>query len=249
MVNFKNLLEEYKKSNLNYKLPIILGENTEGKSEFTDLVNLEHILMTGTTGSGKSMFEHTIISTLTSLYTPDQLRLYLVDMKRVEFQSYEGLPHLLSPVNKGWSLDDVFKGLEWIIDEKNNRLKIGDEINKYPYIVVIIDTFSDLVSHDSQKFQDYMSKLIDKAAGVKIHVIMSDSRPSPDVYTPLVLSLFPTKICFNVSSDIDSKLIIGSKGGEELRGAGDMLFLPPNLKEAIRIQAPYISDEEINNSK
>jgi len=249
MVNFKKLLEEYKKNNLNYKLPIILGEDEQGKPQFADLVNLGSILMTGTTGSGKSMFEHTIISTLTSLYTPDQLRLYLVDMKRVEFQSYEGLPHLLSPVNKGWSLDDVFTGLEWIIDEKNNRLKIGDEINKYPYIVVIIDTFSDLISHDPQKFQDYISKLMDKAAGVKIYVIMSDSRPSPDVYTPLVLGLFPTKICFNVTSDIDSKLIIGSKGGEELKGAGDMLLLPPNLKEAIRIQAPYISSEEINNSK
>ena len=244
MIILKKLLSTYKKAKLNYKLPVILGVNESGKSEFADLSDLIHILMTGTTGSGKSMFEHTILSTLISFFTPKQLRLYLVDMKLVEFQSYEGLPHLLAPINN-YDIDRVYAGLEWLIDEKNRRLRIGDEINKCSYIVVIIDTFSDLMVDNSQKFEGYITKLINRASEVKMHAIMSDSRPSPDVYTPLIRKLFPTKICFNVSKAEDSKLIIGKSGGELLKGVGDMLFVAPDSAE-VRIQAPYISDDQIN---
>lgn len=245
-VVLKELTKQYEKRNLNYKLPIILGVNEKKEAQFADLVDLKHILMCGSTGSGKSMFEHTIISTLISFYTSNQLKFYLVDMKLVEFQPYEGLSYLLAPINNH-DTERIYAGLRWAIYEKDRRLKMGDEINKYPYIVIIIDTFSDLIAHDPVLFEYLMGELIDKnTAGVKIHVIMSDSRPSPDVYTSLILSLFPTKICFNVNLAEYSKLIIGAEGGEKLKGKGDMLFLPPNRKEAIGLQAPYIDYEEIN---
>ncbi|MBU4099184.1 hypothetical protein KJ980_06060, partial [Patescibacteria group bacterium] len=245
-VPLKKLIKQYKELGLNYKLPIVLGENKQEEPKFADLVDLKHILMTGSTGSGKSMFEHTVISTLTSFFTPDELRLYLVDMKRVEFQSYEGLPYLLSLVSNGWVPDDVFIGLKWLIDEKNKRLEMVKEVSKIPYIIVIIDTFSDLICNSPIKFQDYMRELMDRAAEVKIHVIMCDSRPSPiDVFTPLIQGLFPTKICFKVSNIEDSKLIIGTEGGEKLKGYGDMLLLRINQQYPIRLQAPYISGEEV----
>lgn len=244
-IHLSRLAQKYMKSNLSYRLPIILGENKAGKSHFVDLVDLKHILMTGSTGSGKSMFEHIIISTLLSSFTPSQLRLYLVDMKLVEFNVYNGLPHLLAPASKDWDPEKIYSGLKWLHNEKDIRLKRKNEIDNFPYIVVIIDTFSDLMAHNSQQFQEYISKLIDNASEVKIHVIMSDSRASTNLFTPLIKNLFPTKICFNTYDAEASKLIIGADGGEKLLGNGDMLFLPPNSKKAINLQAPYISDEEI----
>lgn len=245
MITLKKLLNTYKKTNLNYKLPIILGVNNSGKSEFADLVDLKHILMGGSTGSGKSILEETIISTLATFYTPEQLKFFLVDMKLVELQAYEGFPYLQASVN-GFPTESVFHSLEVLIEEKNKRLSIKNDFNKYPYIIAIIDTFSDLMAFDSKKFQDIIVKLIDKASEVKIHVIMSDSRISPDLYTDQIVRLFPTKICFNVQDAEASKRIIGAGGGERLKGRGDMLFLPPGTKKPIRIQAPYISEGEIN---
>lgn len=239
------LIEEYKKTNLNYKLPVILGVNENGKQEFADLTDLKHILMTGTTGSGKSVFMSSMISTFLSLFSTHQLRLMLVDMKRVELTEYEGLPYLLSPV--AVEADKIYACLQWLIDEKTIRLKRMDEIDQLPFLVVFIDTFSDLMYHDSVKFQDYLATLMNQASDVKIHVIMSDSRPSSDIYTTLILNLFPTKICFNVSESSYSELIIGKAGGEKLRGAGDMLISLPNKKELLRTQAPYIPDDEIGH--
>ncbi len=241
----KKLFNKYKESNLKYKLPVILGVNENGKTEFADLADLKHILITGTTGSGKSMLMNTMISTFLSLFSTRQLRLMLVDMKRVELTEYEGLPYLLSPV--AVEKDKVYACLQWFIDEKTIRLKRMAEIDKLPFLVVFIDTFSDLMYSDSIKFQNYLATLMNQASDVKIHVIMSDSRPSSDIYTTLILNLFPTKICFNVSESSYSDLIIGKAGGEKLKGAGDMLILLPDEKELLRIQAPYIPDDEIRD--
>jgi len=245
-VSLMELIEQYKKSNLNYKLPIILGESKDGKPKFADLVDLEHILMTGTTGSGKSVFEEGVILTLMSLFSPDELRLILVDMKRVELTLHNGSPYLLAPVVVDY--DKFYSTFDWLIFEKNARLKWDKSfLEKAPHIVAIIDTFSDLHYENPIKFQAYMSQLIYKTAVVKIHIIMSDSRAGDTkMYTPLICGLFPTKICFNVSLAQYSKEFIGIEGGEKLKGEGDMLFLPPNRKEAIRLQSPYISGEEIN---
>lgn len=244
-VSLIELTEKYKKANINYQLPIILGVDEGGKPRFSDLTELKHILMTGLTGSGKSMFMHTMISTFLSSFSTHQLRLLLVDMKMVELLTYEGSPYLLSPVIV--RTDKVYPVLQWLIDEKDRRLRIISELEKYPSIIVFIDTFSHLMSDNSVKFQKYLSKLMDKAANVKIHLIMSDSRPSPDIFTTLIRNFFPTKICFNVSDSSYSELIIGKAGGEKLRGAGDMLISLPNEKELLRIQAPYIPDDEIRH--
>lgn len=239
---FKKLLDSYKGSNLNYKLPVILGVDENGKTEFADLTDLEHILMTGSTGSGKSVFMSSMIATFLSLFSTHQLRLMLVDMKRLELTEYEGLPYLLSPV--AVETDRVYACLQWLIDEKTRRLKIMAEIEKHPFLVIFIDTFSDLMNNDSDKFQDYLSKLMHQASDVKIHIIMSDSRQSPDLDTPLIRELFPTKICFNVTDSASSQLIIGKAGGEKLRGVGDMIIKFPD-GHTKHIQAPFISDEDL----
>ena len=226
MVSLKKLLDEYRNSNLNYKLPIILGLNEDGKPEFIDLTVLKHILMTGTTGSGKSMFIHTTIYNFLHSFSIHEIRFFLADMKMVELLTYEGSPYLLSPVIV--RTDKVYPVLQWLINEKDRRLRIISELEKYPSIIVFIDTFSHLMSDNSNKFQKYLSKLMDKAADIKIHLIMSDSRPSPDNFTTLIRNLFPTKICFNVSKSEDSKLIIGKSGGERLRGGWGMLFFFPH---------------------
>lgn len=205
---------------------------------------MKHILMTGTTGSGKSVFMSSMISTFISLFSTHQLRLMLVDMKRVELLSFEGIPYLLSPV--AVEVERVYACLDWLLDERTNRLKRIDTIDELPFLVVFIDTFSDLMQHNSTEFQDYLSELMPQAEDVKIHIVMSDSRPSVDVFTSVIRNLFPTKICFNVSSYIDSNLIIGQSGGEELRGNGDMLFSSTDNKAVVRLQAPYVSDDEIN---
>lgn len=241
MVNFKNLLEEYKKSNLNYNLPILLGEDTENKKWFADLVDLKNIIIGGTTGSGKSVFNETVINTLTSIYTPNDLKLYLADPKLVELSIYKDSPFLIDKV--GDFPENILKSLEKLVIEKNKR---ESENYSYPYVVIIIDTFSDLMAYAPIEFENYMRKLTDRSADVKIHTIICDSRTGTDVFTKNLLKYFPTKIAFNTSTIESSELLIGEEGAEKLLGRGDMLFLPPYHKKSVRIQGPYISEGEID---
>jgi len=245
MISLEKLLRQYKESDLNYKLPVILGENENGKPEFADLTELKHILIAGSTGSGKSLFEHSIISTFLKLFSVEQVKLLLVDMKAVEFPFFhKGVPLLLAPVQT--ENQSVLSGFQWINNEKNIRLKRGEsELRKLPYIVVIIDTFSDLICNDPREFKDLIRAILDKGAEVKIHFIMCDSRPSLDVFTNFIRASFPTKICFNVSSAIDSKMAINTTGGEKLLGKGDMLLLKKGKHRPIHLQAPFISEKEI----
>lgn len=249
-VLYKELFEQLKKSSLKYNLPVILGKNETDTSIFGDLSNLENILIGGTTGSGKSVFNHNIISTLLSLYTPDKLRLLLIDMKLVEFNQYKDLPHLLSPVlpqknDKG--INKIFSGFEWLLMEKNNRKNMTEEqLSKYPYIVVLIDTFSDLMASDSEKFESFIMKITDRSSDVKMHTIICDSRIGNEVFTNNILESFQTKIAFNTSDSRSSQLLLGVEGAEKLLGSGDMLYLPKNADSPTRIQVPYISDEEIS---
>ncbi len=238
------LLKEYQASDLNYELPVVLGKNAEGKAVFADLVELEHILMAGATGSGKSTFELSIIATFTKLFSPTQLKFFLVDMKRVELTLLTNSAHLLAPV--AVSYNGVFKHLEWIKKEKNNRLKSNKlGLETLPYIIVVIDTFSDLILHNSAEFQKQITETTKNAAKVKIHFIMSDSRCCPVNYTPSIKASFPTKICFNTASVVDSKTLIGVGDAVNLKGKGDMLLLYPKKKQTIRLQAPFISRQEI----
>lgn len=244
IIPLNKLIEQYKKSGLSYKLPVILGEDEEGKPQFADLDDLKHILIAGSTGSGKSVFLEAIISTFMNLFSPSELRFILIDMKRVEFSVHNGNPYVLgdclSESNK------VVAALDLLIDEKEKRLNLKKTKVNFPYIVVILDTFSDLMAACPQKFEQQIVNLTKDSKDSKIHIIMCDSRPSIDVFTEPIKNSFPTKIAGNTSSHFDSIWVLGTKGAEKLIGQGDMLFLPPYLKEPVRIQAPWISEEEIN---
>ena len=243
-ISLLKLLEEYQASNLNYKLPVVLGKNADGKAIFADLVELEHILMAGATGSGKSVFELSIIATFTKLFSPNQLRFFLVDMKRVEYFLPKNSSHSTPVI---FDFDEVYEMLKWIKKEKNNRLKSNKlELETLPYIIVVIDTFSDLILHNSAEFQKQITETTKNAAKVKIHFIMSDSRCCPVNYTPSIKASFPTKICFNTASVVDSKTLIGVGDAVNLKGKGDMLLLYPKKKQTIRLQAPFISREEVD---
>jgi len=226
------------------KLPLVLGTDVQGKNRFKDLVDLEHILMAGSTGSGKSVFENTIITTLLQLLPPSEIRFFLVDMKRVDLVSYRDLPQLYTEVLV--DAKQVLTSLDLLIKEKERRLTIHNK--NYPFIIVIIDTISDLMEYDSNTFEEILAHLIPEAIKVKIHVIISDSRSSVQVFTQKIRKYFPTRVCFNLSNAADEALILESQysGADKLRGKGDMLFLPPGALIPERIQAPFISEKEIS---
>lgn len=240
------LLNDIIKQNRNeiskLKLPIVLGYDKKNQLQLADLTELQHILMTGETGSGKSTFEHTVISTFLQLLSAKDIQFFLVDMKRVELMSYKGLPNLyIEPL---FDFEKIFSNLERLIKEKEKRLKQND--NNYPYMVVIIDTISDLMYH-SNRFENIVGRLIPDAVKAKIHLIMSDSRGEAKVYSPFLKRYFPTRIAFQTCDAENAMVVLGSNGfgAEKLLGNGDMLFLPKGLNEPLHIQAPYISDNEI----
>lgn len=248
-VYFKDLFKEYNESKLNYKLPIILGKDNKGKSQFADLTKLDHILITGETGSGKSIFEHSILATFLTLFSPDELGLFLVDMKRVDLTEYNDAKHLLTPVTG--ENEKVLAALNWFRDEKDRRLnpdKLSKKFNlsnENKPLVIIIDTFSDLVASHSETFQFLLAEVMHESDKSNIHVIMSDSRPSPEVFTPLIRNLFPTKICFNSSFKGYTEIMFEKETRNAKTIPGSMLFLPPDVKDPIKIQAPFISENEI----
>jgi len=257
VVTFKKMLEKYKKSKLNYKLPIFLGVDGENKEHFADLTELENILMAGSTGGGKSVFNENIICSLITKYKQEELRVYIADVKRVEFTMYNGLPHLIDNVHV--DCEDVLSSLGRLIVErtkrdflfKQSRVKGFNEYNvsfskeKMPYILIIIDTFSDLMAYAPVRFENILSQILPNSAKFGMHMIICDARPSVDVFTKVVRDAFATKIAFNLSSDLDSVVALGQRGAERLLGRGDMLMLKKNERIPIRLQAPLISEKEI----
>lgn len=256
----KDSLITYEHLNLGYKLPICLGIDEKGKEHFADLVDLEHILMAGSTGSGKSVFNNDIICGLMTRFSPDYVRFYLTDVKRVELSLYnKAAQYLISPVDV--EVDRSHEGLERVAREKNRRLetilrsgsKSIQEYNlkfpnqKFPYLVTIVDTFSDLVMYDPERFEKIIQNLTSDATKAGIHLVMCDSRPSPDVYPEAIKNCFPTKIAFNTSSSIDSKVIIGQEGAEQLLGRGDLFLQRKGQTKLLHLQAPYVSDQEVHN--
>lgn len=242
-----DVIKQYKRELSSYKLPVVLGIDEQGKVRFADLVDLQHILMAGTTGSGKSVFGHSMIATLLRLLPADYVQFLIIDMKRVEFSGYKGLSQLLTHVLVDY--DEVFANLERLFKEKERRLK--DNNTEYPYIIVIVDTFSDLMWHDQIRFENSMARLIPNAVRAKIHVVMYDSRSSVEVFTSIIKNNFPTRISFNLSEADYGLVILDSNtyGAEKLLGRGDMLFFPQNLDKPVRIQAPYLTDNEIDDVK
>ena len=237
------------------KLPIAIGKSISGMPIIGDLTSMPHLLIAGTTGSGKSVCINTIIVSLLYRLNPDLCKFILIDPKMLELSAYEGIPHLLSPV-----ITDSKKAasaLSWTVREMNSRYKLMskdgvrniDGYNakhklKMPYIVVVVDEMSDLMLVAGKEIENYIQKLSQMARAAGIHIIMATQRPSVDVITGTIKANFPTRISFRVSSKIDSRTILGEQGAEQLLGNGDMLFMS-SANKIVRIHGPYVSEKEI----
>mgnify|MGYP000123697274 CR=1 FL=1 len=243
------------------KLPIALGKNISGIPIVGDLASMPHLLIAGTTGSGKSVCINTIILSLLYRHTPDRCKFILIDPKMLELSTYEGIPHLLCPV-----ITEAKKAasvLGWVVKEMESRYRLMTKdgvrnIDGYnakhklpmPYIVVVVDEMSDLMLVAGKEIENYIQKLSQMARAAGIHIIMATQRPSVDVITGTIKANFPTRISFQVTSKIDSRTILGEQGAEQLLGKGDMLYMS-SANRIIRIHAPFVSDneiEKINNS-
>jgi S-DNA-T family DNA segregation ATPase FtsK/SpoIIIE len=237
------------------KLPIALGKNISGIPVIGDLASMPHLLIAGTTGSGKSVCINTIILSLLYRHSPDRCKFILIDPKMLELSTYEGIPHLLCPViteaKKAASI------LGWVVKEMENRYKLMTKegvrnIDGYnskhtlamPYIVVVVDEMSDLMLVAGKEIENYIQKLSQMARAAGIHIIMATQRPSVDVITGTIKANFPTRISFQVTSKIDSRTILGEQGAEQLLGKGDMLYMS-SANRIVRIHAPFVSDNEI----
>ena len=247
--------------NKNIKLPIALGKSISGNTIVGDLSSMPHLLIAGTTGSGKSVCINTIILSLLYRHTPDKCKFILIDPKMLELSTYEGIPHLLCPV-----ITEAKKAasvLGWVVKEMENRYRLMTKegvrnIDGYntkhklpmPYIVVVVDEMSDLMLVAGKEIENYIQKLSQMARAAGIHIIMATQRPSVDVITGTIKANFPTRISFQVTSKIDSRTILGEQGAEQLLGKGDMLYMS-SANRIVRIHAPFVSDseiEKINNS-
>ena len=237
------------------RLPIALGKNISGIPVVGDLASMPHLLIAGTTGSGKSVCINTIILSLLYRHTPDKCKFILIDPKMLELSTYEGIPHLLCPV-----ITEAKKAasvLGWVVKEMENRYKLMTKegvrnIDGYnakhnlpmPYIVVVVDEMSDLMLVAGKEIESYIQKLSQMARAAGIHIIMATQRPSVDVITGTIKANFPTRISFQVTSKIDSRTILGEQGAEQLLGKGDMLYMS-SANRIVRIHAPFVSDNEI----
>ena len=250
--------QNFKKKEI--KLPIALGKNISGKPIIGDLSSMPHLLIAGTTGSGKSVCINTIILSLLYRHSPEKCKFILIDPKMLELSTYEGVPHLICPV-----ITEAKKAasvLGWVVKEMESRYRlmtkegvrnIDGYNNKHklpmPYIVVVVDEMSDLMLVAGKEIENYIQKLSQMARAAGIHIIMATQRPSVDVITGTIKANFPTRISFQVTSKIDSRTILGEQGAEQLLGKGDMLYMS-SANRIVRIHAPFVSDgeiEKINN--
>ena len=237
------------------KLPIALGKNISGEPIIRDLTSMPHLLIAGTTGSGKSVCINTIILSLLYRHNPDRCKFILIDPKMLELSTYEGVPHLLCPV-----ITEAKKAasvLGWVVKEMESRYRLMTKegvrnIDGYnskhklpmPYIVVVVDEMSDLMLVAGKEIENYIQKLSQMARAAGIHIIMATQRPSVDVITGTIKANFPTRISFQVTSKIDSRTILGEQGAEQLLGKGDMLYMS-SANKIVRIHAPFVSENEI----
>ena len=239
------------------KLAVSLGLDVSGNPLIADISKMPHVLVAGTTGSGKSVLINSFISSLLFRATPDELKLILVDPKRVELTGYNGIPHLMTPVIV--EVDQILASLKWAMGEMDRRYKTFAEhgvrnIDSYnelagfqrlPYIVIFIDELADLMAYAPVEVEDAIARLAQMARATGIHLVVSTQRPSVDVITGLIKANIPCRIAFNVSSMIDSRVIIDTPGAEKLLGRGDMLYIPPDQAKPTRIQGAFVSEKEV----
>lgn len=237
------------------RLTIGLGKDVVGNPVVANLAKMPHLLIAGATGAGKSVAINAIIASILFKATPDEVRLLMVDPKRIELSCYEDIPHLLHPVVVDPKM--ASRALLWAVREMERRYELMEEMRvksiagynevaeiKLPLIVIIIDELADLMMVSSREVEDAVARLAQMARAAGMHLILATQRPSVDVLTGLIKANFPTRLSFKVSSKIDSRTILDSSGAEHLLGAGDMLFLPPGVAKLQRIHGAYISEKE-----
>lgn len=272
IVSIREVLEseEYQKNFRKMKLPIALGKTTDGKVYVDDIAPMPHILIAGSTGSGKSVCVHSIVISLLYSCSPDYLKLVLIDPKRLELMHYNGIPHLYNPIcpveevkviTSSKEAAKVLNSLVKVMDYRYEKfasynVRNIDGYNEFmisknqpiePYIVVIIDEFADLMLTAPKEIEDSIQRLAQMARAVGIHLVLATQRPSVDVITGVIKANFSCRISFQVLSKTDSRVILDSTGAEELLGRGDMLYLPTGAPKPIRLQGAYVSEKDIEN--
>ena len=267
-VYIRDIMEHLPKDKESNKLLVALGKDIMSNTMYCEINKTPHLLVAGATGSGKSVCINCILASILMRAKPDEVKLLLVDPKKVELSMYNGIPHLLAPVvtdPKKASVAlakivsemerryDVFeeKGVKNIgtynemVEKKNASLPDGEKLKKMPYIVVIVDELADLMLVASKEVEDSIMRITQMARAAGIHLIIATQRPSTDVITGVIKANIPSRISFAVSSGIDSRTILDMVGAEKLLGRGDMLFLPSGENTPIRIQGAWITEEEI----
>ena len=270
VIGIKQQLQSKSWTNNNYMIPTVLGKNISGEDVVLDLAKAPHLLIAGATGSGKSVCLNTMILSLLYQFTPEDLRLILVDPKVVEFSVFHKIPHLVVPIITDTS--KVCATLNWVIKEMEKRYQLLSKVGsrnieafnkrgcvasgetgsdgtfvpaKLPFLVVVIDELADIMMTSKVDVEVSLARIAQLSRAVGIHMIVATQRPSVNVITGIIKANFPTRIAFQVTSQIDSRTILDSKGAESLLGRGDMLFSPPGASGLIRIQGPLVSDNEV----
>ena len=266
-VRLRNLIENQNFQNSHSNLLLTLGRDVSGAPVFTDLTKMPHLLVAGSTGSGKTTFLNTLILSL--LYQPsnsiksggpDFLRFILVDPKRVEFPVYENLPHLLCPVI--YNASQTINALRWLTGEMErrfdvlsaakardigsfNEMALKEGTDPLPFIILIIDELADLMAAKGREIEAAIVRLAQMARAVGIHLVVATQRPSVEVITGLIKANITSRITFQVASQVDSRTVLDTSGAEKLLGAGDMLYISGEISKPRRVQAPYVSDKEV----
>ncbi len=262
LVSLRDVMETAAFGKLKSPLRIGLGQDVAGQPIVADLAAMPHLLIAGATGSGKSVCVNAIIASLLLLNTPDQLKLVMVDPKRVELTGYNGIPHLAAPVVV--EMDKVIGVLQWAMREMDNRYKIFAEagarniieynkkanrnksLEPLPYIVIIIDELADLMMLSPEETERGVTRLAQLARATGMHMVIATQRPSVDVVTGLIKANFPARVAFAVASSTDSRVILDATGAERLLGQGDMLYQSPDAAAPVRSQGCFVSDAELN---
>ena len=261
LVSLRDVMESDEYGKMKSPLRIGLGQNVAGQPIGADLAAMPHLLIAGTTGSGKSVCVNGLIACLLLQNTPDDLRLVMVDPKRVELTGYNGVPHLAAPVVV--DMDRVIGTLQWALREMDNRYKLFSGVgarniveynkkrlrdatsHKLPYIVIVIDELADLMMLAPEDTERSITRLAQMARATGIHMVIATQRPSVDVVTGLIKANFPARIAFAVASSTDSRVILDTTGAERLLGQGDMLFQSPDAAAPVRLQGCFVSDGEL----
>lgn len=260
LVRLRNILESQTFANKKSPLCLAMGLDVAGAPTVAELPDMPHLLIAGSTGSGKSVCINAFILSLLYQNSPADLRLILVDPKRVELSSYADIPHLLTPVIT--EPDKVVRALAWLVAEMGRRYQTFTEVKarnldsynsqvspekQMPRIVLVIDELADLMTVSGKEVENYICRLAQMARATGIHLILATQRPSVDVITGLIKANIAARICFNVTSQIDSRTVIDMAGAEKLLGKGDMLYMSPDSSKPKRIQGVFISDREVKN--